>query len=325
MIEVREVDPADEAGFSGWYAALRDGAVAGRDAPLVSPYGALAASLRSPGPSLRRIPVAAVSGGETVGALLFELPLVEDLSTAMIEVDVPPAWRGRGVGSALWEWASLRAAAEERTVLQSEIHVPVGHTVGSWPGSRFAGRLGFVSRHVEDHLVLRLPAAVPEAAVPEGYGVVGWVGACPESLVASYAAMRTVMAQDVPVGELTREAARWDVARVRTVEARLARSYVSLVSLVSAAGEPAGYTELLVSLDDPDNVIQDDTFVARARRGRRLAAVLKAANLRALAEYGGKPAWVHTWTGADNAAMRAVNDAFGFTVVERTHNYERAR
>jgi GNAT superfamily N-acetyltransferase len=72
-------------------------------------------------------------------------------------------------------------------------------------------------------------------------------------------------------------------------------------------------------------VLQDDTFVAAAHRGRGLSSALKAANLRRLEEQRGGRRWMHTWTAGTNAAMQAVNARFGFRAVEQTHEYELSR
>ncbi|MBL7252822.1 GNAT family N-acetyltransferase [Paractinoplanes lichenicola] len=323
MLEIREVDVHDDAALRAWHAAVREGESAGRVAPLVFTYDSMANSFRSPGPNTRRLPVAAVQDGGTVGALLIDMPLREDLTTAVVEINVPPAHRDRGVGEALWQWARSRTIAEARPVLSVEINVPAGRTPADWPGSRFAERRGFRSVHVEDHFVLALPAPVPPAPTPEGYEVVSWAGLCPADRLADLAAMRTTMSQDVPAGEATHETAVWDADRVRVNDERTARSYLSLVALVrTTGGEPAGYTQILVPREDPDNALQEDTFVARKHRGRGLSAVLKSANLSQLAAHGGSRRFLHTWTGEDNTAMLRVNRKYGFQAVERTHTYE---
>jgi GNAT superfamily N-acetyltransferase len=286
---VTEVDLFDDAALKAWYAALHEGATAGRTAPLIATYEAFVSSMRTPGPIRRRIPVAATAGPDTIGALLVELPLIENRTTAQVEIDVPPRHRDKGIGTGLWQWAERFAAAEGRTVVQCEVHVPAGQTTGTWPGARFAERLGFVSRHVEDHLVLELPAEIPATAGrADGYEIIGWCGPCPAEHLQAYADLNTLMAADVPSGELTREAVVWDVERVRVNEARLARDYVSLVSLARLpGGAPAGYTLTFIARADPDNVLQDDTFVAAAHRGRGLSGALTAANLRRLEEQRG--------------------------------------
>jgi GNAT superfamily N-acetyltransferase len=319
---VTEVDPYDETAFRAWYSALHEGAAADRAAPLIATYDSFVSTMRTPGPNRRRIPVAATAGPDTIGALLLGLPLIENRGTIEVEIDVPPRHRDKGVGTGLWRWAERFAAAEGRSVFQSEVHVPAGETTGTWPGARFAERLGFVSRHVEDHLVLALPADIP-ATTADGYDIIGWSGPCPEEHLRAYADLNTLMSQDVPSGELTRETVVWDVERVRAGEARLARDYLSVVSLARTPhGRPAGYTLTFVARTDPDNVLQDDTFVVPAHRGRRLAAALKAANLRRLEEHRDGRRWMHTWTAGANPAMQAVNARFGFRAVEQTHEYE---
>ena len=177
--------------------------------------------------------------------------------------------------------------------------------------------------HVEDHFVRSLPAEVPPAPLPHGYELISWAGLCPADRLADLAAMHTTMSQDVPTGEATHETAVWDADRVRVSDERLAAGYVSLVSLVRTTdGEPAGYTQILVPREDPDNALQEDTFVAREHRGKRLSAVLKSANLTQLAGHRGSRRFLHTWTGEDNAVMLKVNRAYGFQPVERTHTYE---
>ena len=73
MTRILEVDPRDDGALRAWYDVLHAGAIADRTAPIVSTYPAMAYSLRYPGPTLRRLAVAADEGGQSVGALLFEL------------------------------------------------------------------------------------------------------------------------------------------------------------------------------------------------------------------------------------------------------------
>ena len=109
---------------------------------------------------------------------------------------------------------------------------------------------GFVDRHVEERWVLDLPwhGSIGGPAVPGGYRIRSWAGACPEDLVGAYAGLRSAMARDVPTGDLTHEPPSWDAARVRGNEARTADRYLAVVSLAqTAGGDLAGYT--LVYLD----------------------------------------------------------------------------
>jgi ADP-ribose pyrophosphatase YjhB (NUDIX family)/GNAT superfamily N-acetyltransferase len=330
MLSVREIDPNDQPLFDAWYAALSEGVTADRSAPIISSHPTMAYSLRNPGPFKRRLPVAAFDGDRLVGALLFELPLQENLDTVEVEIDVPPAHRRRGVGKALWDWAAARAAEEGRTIFQTEISVPVGFTPQTWPGSIFAARLGFSSENIEDHLVVPLPYdgqllarlhwETPNAA---GYRLISWAGPCPEDRLQEFADLHTAMARDVPTGGMTREAAVWGVERLRSNEERTDKNYLALVTMAQTVeGQPAGYTLIYVPRSDPDNVYQDDTLVLRDHRGHGLGARLKLANLEQLAKRRDSRRWLHTWTALSNGPMQKVNARFGFRVVEQHHECE---
>ena len=330
---VEEVDAGDETSFRDWYDAMRDGRTAGRTAPLVSSYEELGSSLRSPGPRLRRTAYAAYADGHLVGTLLFELPLVDNLHLAEMQIAVPPGRRGRGVGTALFTHADQVASRAGRTTYLGEVDVPLGTALDAHPGSRFGLRHGFSSEHAEDHLVLDLPAdptvldRIRTRAAPahRDYDLVSWAGRCPAEHVAALADMRTAMAHDVPQGELDLAPEPWDAERVRTSEQRLADQ--GFASLTTAARAPdggfAGYTELLVPAHSPGEVLQEDTLVVRAHRGHRLGAAMKAANLALLGERYAERGLLHTWTALDNDAMQAVNREFGFRAVERLHEFQR--
>jgi GNAT superfamily N-acetyltransferase len=323
VLRIGEVDPHDEPALHAWHATLVAGAAAGRTAPLIESWPAVRRSLGHPGAAQRRTAVAAYRDGEVVGAMLVELPLLEDLGTASVEIDVPPPHRGTGVGRALANWAAEHLTAAGRTVVQTEVHVPAGQTVGTWPGARFAVAAGMSCENVEDHLVLALPARARQVPPAPGYRLVSWEGPCPDDLVEAYADMWSSMSGDVPVGGLTHEAAVWDAARVRATEARIEASYRSLVTMaLTDGGEPAGYTLIYLDREDAVNALQDDTFVRAGHRGHGLGLRLKVANLEQLAARAGERRWLHTSTATSNAPMQRVNAEFGFRPVERTHEYE---
>lgn len=292
------------------------------------------------GTNRTRHAVAALEDDRVVGSVLFELPLKEDLKVAEVEIDVPPEHRRRGIGTALWAWAADRAAREGRTVFQTEINVPEGHSLESWPGGQFALHRGFSSENVEDHLVVAMPfdkdrlaelersiadltGYRPVADRPVSYRIVSWVGDCPDELVQTLVDLNTAMGQDVPTGGMSREVPTWTVARVRENEERMSRNYDLLLSMaLTAEAEPAGYTEIYLPHEDQANPIQQDTLVLTDHRGHNLGTALKAANLRQLATMDLPAGWLHTWTEIDNVAMQHVNARFGFTRVERMHEVE---
>jgi GNAT superfamily N-acetyltransferase len=317
VITVRELDPADSELFDSWYDVFRAGATADREAALVASHEALALSLLDPSPLKRRLLVGAFDGEQLVGAMLFEYWLETNLESVDVEIDVPPAHRRRGIATALWGWARSRAAADERTIFQCELGIPDGFTTETWPGSIFAARLGFTVEHVEDHLVVSLPWTVSVPVEPlEGYELTSWAGPCPEEHLQAYADLRTAMGQDVPTGGMTKNAMVWDVETLRAQEDRVAKSYVSLLTLARTTdGRPAGYTVMFLPHADPDTAQQLDTLVLREHRGHNLGAHLKLANLELLAPHPERK-WLHTWTAKSNTAMQKVNARFGFRAVE---------
>ncbi|MEV6270742.1 GNAT family N-acetyltransferase [Kribbella sp. NPDC051936] len=323
---MREIDPADLALFDEWYDAFRAGAVAGREAALVTGPEALGYSLRNPSPLKRRIVVGAFEDDRVLGTMLFEYRLNDNLDTVEVEIDVPPAHRRRGIGTALWQWAATRAAQLGRTIVQAEVAVPAA---GS-PGAAFAARLGFQVEHVEEHLVvplpyddLRLEELRSDAGRLDGYRLTSWAGLCPPEHQQAYADLHTAMDLDVPTGGMTREVVPWTVEKLEASEARIDRSYLALVTMAhTLAGEPAGYTLIYLPRADAVNAQQDDTLVLLEHRGHNLGTFLKLANLEQLAKHRTTQRFLHTWTALTNAPMRKVNARFGFRAVEEHRELE---
>jgi hypothetical protein len=156
-----------------------------------------------------------------------------------------------------------------------------------------------------------------EALVRSGqdYELLAWTGSCPAEHAEELAVLMSRMSTDVPTGDLSVEAERWDVARVRHVEDTWRRA--GLVSLVAAArhrnsGELAAYSVLQLTEAKPWLADQDDTLVAGCHRGHRLGMLVKIANLRrVLAEYPAVER-VITFNAAENDHMLAINVALGF-------------
>lgn len=331
MTDIRPVDPHDDPAFRSWYDAWHAGAVAGRTAPLVTSFEALATSLRNPTTKLRRLPFAAYEGETVVGALLLELSGTSP--EAEWTITVPPRHRRRGIGTELFRYGYSIVESGGYTTQFSEIDVPSGVIPEQAPGSAFALALGFSSQHQEDHLVLELPVPAERiAGLRAGaterhcdYEFISWQGACPDEHVEAYARMRTIMAQEVPMGDSSRSRQTWDVEKIRTGEQRLAAQGMRI--LVTAArhrgGEFAGYSLMFVPQHSPGELYQDDTLVMEKHRGHRLGAELKLRNLAMVAESHPDRRRVHTWTAGSNDAIQAINSAFGFTTVEQTHEYER--
>ena len=91
-------------------------------------------------------------------------------------------------------------------------------------------------------------------------------------------------------------------------------SSIAHIDDASLGSSPVGYTEIMVSSHESDIVIQEDTLVDRAYRGRGIGRGLKVANMRQLHEIPEvtQAAWVQTYTAASNSPMHALNRDLGF-------------
>jgi GNAT superfamily N-acetyltransferase len=326
-MRIERLTTFDDQTAGRWFDAYSAGASAGRVAPLITSRDRQLASLAADAtnPNRHREAWGAWDGGPCLGVLLAEWPRRENRHLAEIEVDVPPAHRGRGAGAALWATGCEQARAAGRTTLNVELNVPLGVPLEDWPGGRFALARGYVAGHAECRLVLDLPMPADRLAgldVPvPGYRALSFDGPMPAEWLAPLAGLVNGMAADVPIGELDLEAARWDAIRVGDNQHRMcALGYGLLTTLViDPAGAAVAYTQMLASGDD---VQQEDTYVRPAARGHRLGALAKARNLRALAAVRPGARHVHTWTAEVNDPMRRINESFGFRPVERLYALE---
>ncbi|WP_433795824.1 GNAT family N-acetyltransferase [Actinoplanes sp. CA-252034] len=328
-MEIRMLTRFDGTEAGAWYEAWHEGSAAERHSALVTAKNTELRSLADNGtnPNRHREAWGAWDGGLCIGGMLVEWARQENLHRAEIGIAVPVAHRGRGIGAALWDSGSQLVTSAGRTTVSVEVHVPRGRSLGDWPGGRFAAARGFTSGLAEDRLVLDLPAPAQVLDAHErpaaGYQTHSWHGPMPADWLPVLARLTGEMAADVPTGDLDVEAAAWNAERVGTNQERLSRIGYALVTTVitTAAGEPAGYTQLLVESDGV-HVHQDDTYVRRVHRGHRLGGLAKARNLRELVAHHPGARHVHTWTAESNAAMQAINERFGFRPVETSHSME---
>lgn len=331
-MDIRRLDPHDLDTASRWYAALHAGAAAERTAPIIVAQSSLLTALRTNDDNLNydRSAYGAWDDTTCLGTATLDLPRQENRHLAEIDINIPPEHRGRGVGTALLDHTLLLAREHGRTTISGEVNVPQGQAFPDSAPGRFLLPRGFVSQHTEERLVLDVP--VPEERLTalepaaDGYRVVSWLGLPPDEWIETFAQMNTLMERDVPIGDLDREPIEYDADRIRSGQQRLTDQGYGIVTtlVVDDENQPAAYTTMLVTVGGVD-VMQDDTFVLRARRGNRLGAKAKAANLRQLAQHFPAARHVHTWTDETNDAMRTINECFGFRAVETMHEVELAQ
>ena len=258
---------------------------------------------------------------------------------AHLMVDILPAYRCAGIGTALLEVVERVALGAGAPVLK----VAVPHTITAG-GARVAPTTGFGDLPADDDGVRFLTSkgyaleqisrismldveGLPERARPlrenaaaaagDDYRIVTWVGPTPERWTGDLAVLRTRMSTDAPSGGMVMTVDEWDVERVREHDARIASSgRTALTAAVEhvPTGALAGFSELLVSAGDPV-ATQEDTLVLRDHRGYRLGMLLKVATAELLSREVPEAEAIVTWNAEENRPMLDVNEAMGFRAI----------
>jgi GNAT superfamily N-acetyltransferase len=304
-----------QAHLRAWHRLLAD--LWRDELPGIDPLGEqeALADLDSDATTERRA-LAAVDGDEVVGVAAVQVPLLEDLDDAWVNVVVDRDHRRRGIGRSL-----LKAALDTATGLgRSRV---IGDTGAGGAGEAFAAVVGARVTQVDVASVLDVTTVdrhelSGRAACPGDYRLVQWRDRCPDELVDRFAVARAAM-NDAPQGDEQHDDWEWDADRVREVERRRARWRVrcyTTAAVDGTSGDVGGFTDLLV-VDRPSTALQEDTGVVRAHRGHGLGIAMKSANLLAVTEREPQITRIVTWNAEGNRHMRGVNERLGFQVANR--------
>lgn len=317
--------------------------------------------LAHPWPGHDRRPALAYAAGVPAGYLEIELPCLDNVENATVEISVHPAHRRRGVGRALHEYAVrlLRGLDRKRITGMSPFPLPrpdtgsgVGAAAGSdtgagagsdagasarpeEPGSTaFATAMGATDALVEVRRRLDI-GSLDEAALDallaaawkraDGYSLVCWSGPTPPEYVADVAYLEGRLLTDAPMGDLDWEPEQVDASRVRGIEAaREARGQRAVRAGMrhDASGRLVAFTELDITGSSPWHAFQQITLVDPGHRGHRLGTIIKIENLRAALAHEPALRAVDTWNAAANTHMIAINEALGFRPVDQWHNWQ---
>ena len=269
-------------------------------------------------------------GGSMVGrAIVTTRPLTPE-SGAHLMVDVLPAHRRRGIGTALLAAAEALAVDLGAPVLK----VAVAHSVRDGgdrvepptgfgdlpaedPGVRFLLAHGYALEQVTRISLLDAGGLRDQPAAPgagDDYRLLTWTGPTPDRWVDELAALRTRMSTDAPSAGMVMAPDPWDAGRVHEHDERIASSGRTMLTAAVEhvpSGVLAGFTEIVVSEGDAV-AVQEDTLVLTDHRGRRLGMLLKAANAEQLAAAFPSVEAVVTWNAEENRPMLDVNEAMGF-------------
>lgn len=282
----------------------------------------------------RRVLVLKVEGALAARGV-YETTTGEEADTAWLNVEVLPAFRGRGFGTALADALESIAVGEgkSKALAYSPIQDAPGERLASPTGFgsvptgsgevRFLRARGYSLEQVERASRLALPVtgldalvAAAEAATGPEYAARTWVGPTPEHWREDLALLATRMSTDAPTAGLEEPEDVWTAERIAEADARNTamnpreRLTVSIEHL--ATGRLVAFSVLSVPRQRHRAVAQYATLVLREHRGHRLGMLMKVANLAHLeAVSPGHPS-VTTFNAEENRHMLSVNEAVGF-------------
>jgi GNAT superfamily N-acetyltransferase len=317
--QIVELDPDDDR-FADWCEVWAASGRADRpDEPPrpASDHVALGRQLVTPGGSRDGTHRAAVVDGAVVGALRLILPVLDNLTVAIVDVAVHPEHRRQGIGAFLLAEGTRLADAHGRTELISEVDEPGPDAAGR----AFALRHGWTCDLLETRRDLLLPPDEDRLSALEaearrgsgGYEIVTWRDHTPDELLDDRAVLERRMTTDAPHGDLPVEEEHWDGERIREYEAtHVARGRTVLSAGAVKDGRLVAFTDLQVPLAQPERAHQGGTLVLREHRGHRLGALMKATVLREVAASFPAVRRVSTYNSDTNTPMVAVNEALGF-------------
>jgi GNAT superfamily N-acetyltransferase/RimJ/RimL family protein N-acetyltransferase len=331
---IERLDPADDAAMAAWHDTFL--ASHRHRRPHATPLmrEELRARLLSGGDATLHLAYTGLVDGEVAAVGMCYLGLRDNRDQAYVEVQVHPAHRRRGRGSAMLDHLEAVATVHGRSVLLTEVSYPYDAPAdgAGTPYVAFACGRGYALGLGDVVRVLDLPVpgarlrALAEEAEPHhrDYTFRQFQGPVPEDLVDSYAAILGTLLTEAPTGDIEREPEVFDAARVRAEERVLDESGRTRFTTVALdpAGEVAAYSELVLPRHDPGRAFQWGTLARPQDRGHRLGLATKARNLLMAQPRLGEVTLV-TYNAEVNEHMVAVNDRLGFRPVERLGEFQK--
>ena len=323
-MHIEQLDFADEGSIRACHAAFL--AAQGVDEPYEPPFGQWLfrcwLTVGWDGDPREVWLVRGQEEGSVAGWYRLELPDLENLDRANLDLIVSPDGRRRGLGLALLRHAAGRAAAHGRAVLGSGARngtagEAFARSVGAQPGLVDVERMLEPGTLEEGRLARLREQAERHAA---GYSLVTWAGPVPEEFIEQTAVLYAALG-DAP-RDADVERGKWDAQRVRERVNDLRRNYgtrdYSVAARHLATGEMAALTQFTVDPADPGWGFQMITAVTAAHRGHRLGLLVKVAMLEWLASAEPGIERILTWNAEDNKHMIGVNEALGFAIFGST-------
>jgi GNAT superfamily N-acetyltransferase len=239
------------------------------------------------------------SGSEPVGsAFVAIMPQRPELP--MVLLTVLPEARGRGTGTRLYEaisdWTRERALGELEAVVSDEDPESFG----------YAERRGFVEDRREKGVALRLAEIEPPPVEPPaGIEIVTWADRPDLSRGIYEVAVEAL--PDIPGSEdeIVEPFEKWLVNDMQGSGDRPEATFLAL-----AGDKVVGYAKFSLTEAQPTTAHHDLTGIKRAWRGRGIARVLKATQIRWAKENGYEE--LRTRNDERNAPIRHLNREFGY-------------
>ncbi|GIG70355.1 GNAT family N-acetyltransferase [Phytomonospora endophytica] len=337
-IDVKTFRPDDitlgDAIYAGWRAAQL------HDVPDVTPFGRdnIQAMLETPPHGWTGEYFVATVGDEVVGALLLFLPQLDNTHLAHVEGWVHVEHRRMGVGRRLYAHTLDRLRELGRTTLVVRVQDPADADPPA-AGPRFADAVGMTCALTE--VTRRLQPGEVDTATTDAlladcraratdYELLQWSdgldGATPPEHVDDLARLEVRLDTDAPTGDLNMQAREPDPESIR---ARCERNRLAGIRNFHTAvrhretGRIVAWTLISSPPSDPGHCWQGITVVDPDHRGKRLGTYVKLENLPYATAMEPSLRVVETNNAGENAHMIAINEALGYRIHGRTHNYQK--
>ncbi|MDQ1485994.1 MAG: hypothetical protein QOJ62_1687 [Actinomycetota bacterium] len=273
--------------------------------------------------------------GEPVVAGEVTVPLLDNVKSASLDVEVHPAFRRRGYGSAMFSRLTERALAAGRTRLFAAACEPIDIAARpSAPGSVFGRKVGARAVTAEIRRMLtvaeldrpRLAALTADAeSRSSGYSLVQWTDRAPSELLDDLAVLMGLMSTDAPIEDMEWEPEAWTAQRYHDQQEAVAargRRRIVTVARHDASQRVVAYTDVTIPATQPHIADQWSTIVHGEHRGHRLGMLIKLANLELLLATEPKVRFINTWNAGVNEHMVSINEAMGFRQMERWREWQ---
>jgi GNAT superfamily N-acetyltransferase len=334
-MEIRRLDASDPAAMADWHASFLAAHVFGQAYPSPWMLEEMRAEFLGEKAGERLEPIGGYVEGACVCTGFVELPQMDNLHIARVEVATHPGHRRRGYASALLDHLTAVAVAHGRNTLNADAawaYDAPADGVGT-PNADFLTRRGFAFSLGDVKRALELPvddallARLADEAAPHhaGYPLRHFVGPVPEDIIDAFGSLVGSLISEAPMGDLDFEPEVFEATRIRADEKVLEASGRTKYTTVAIApdGAVVAYSELVVPTYDLQHVYQWGTLVRPEHRGHRLGMATKVHNLRRFQQAESGRARLFTYNAEVNTHMIGVNDALGFRPVQRLGEFQK--